>query len=469
MEQKELNNILKNHETWLKSDGSCGIKADFSHENLAYVDLSNKNLVKANLYAANLTGANLVNTQLAWADLRKAKLNSANLSHADLTDANLSDAELSVTNLIGANLREAVLYGTKLWETILVRSSFIQSKWVGVDAYKLTLDEVDLSGAVLIGIRGIDEISYKKPNLSGIVTDGIFYSHIPTELRLKYEEGFVMVHKDAIVHTMAFPEELKEAGMSLLSYFHTVIEQKYPNENVSLTLRQDGLLVTMIVEPPTGEREKYENEFKKYTDVLKKEIPMQSYFTEREHIIRLENQLEIANAQVKTTEKILRLQDHQIRNQGNQIVYLDNKMDLLISTIHSVASKNILPPINIKISQLTSNVVDTDINNTNILNLVREIADELDELTESLDKNTAESDSIEQLKNNIKSACDNYMEEPYNCFAWIHKLGEYIESLKAAHEHVESVLSWGEKAHKSYLRLIVLYNKVANILTLTEI
>ena len=94
MNRDELNQILKDHKTWL--DGSDGWsdedRADLQEADLSGADLQEAELFGANLFAANLQGANLQGAKLCDADLCWADLRGANLKGADLRGANLRDA-----------------------------------------------------------------------------------------------------------------------------------------------------------------------------------------------------------------------------------------------------------------------------------------------------------------------------------------------------------------------------------------
>jgi len=76
MDKEKLQNILKDHELWIKSEGEEGKKA---------------NLSGANLRRAYLVGADLRRADLRRADLEKANLEKANLAGADLGWAYLSN------------------------------------------------------------------------------------------------------------------------------------------------------------------------------------------------------------------------------------------------------------------------------------------------------------------------------------------------------------------------------------------
>ena len=92
MEQEKLNEIIADHNKWLKNEGGeCA-------------ELSGANLIGANLRGANLRGANLRGADLWMANLHKANLYKADLRGADLCMANLHKADLRGASLEGAIL-----------------------------------------------------------------------------------------------------------------------------------------------------------------------------------------------------------------------------------------------------------------------------------------------------------------------------------------------------------------------------
>jgi uncharacterized protein YjbI with pentapeptide repeats len=98
--------MVKWHGIWIASEGSEGIRADFSGADLSAIDLSGRNLCLADLSGAVLADTKLTGALLIAADFRDANLTRANLAEADLRGANFQgahrrDADLS-NSRIGA-------------------------------------------------------------------------------------------------------------------------------------------------------------------------------------------------------------------------------------------------------------------------------------------------------------------------------------------------------------------------------
>ena len=84
MTQQELNEIIKEHQHWIKEDCAGWEKM---RANLRGADLYGANLRGADLYRANLRGADLHGADLRGANLRGANLRGADLYGADLRGA----------------------------------------------------------------------------------------------------------------------------------------------------------------------------------------------------------------------------------------------------------------------------------------------------------------------------------------------------------------------------------------------
>lgn len=156
MEEKELEEILKNHQHFLKRDidGWENMRASLQFADLKGANLEYADLKGAILRFADLRNANLNHADLSGADLRFADLKGANLLYINLHNVNLEDA-----NLEGANLWSACLNGTNLFKANLSCADlrFADLKWAYLQSANLTnanlkdakLDFANLSDAIL--------------------------------------------------------------------------------------------------------------------------------------------------------------------------------------------------------------------------------------------------------------------------------------------------------------------------------
>lgn len=120
--------------------------------------------------------------------------------------------------------------------------------------------------------------------------------------------------KPSIEHAIEFAPEQKQAGMKILSYFAEVLENKYPDKNVRVTLHQDGPKVTMNVYGPDGVADKIEESLEQYMLVVRGVNPPQSLFEDKIEILKLENMLEMARMETRQAERIAQIAERQRDN-----------------------------------------------------------------------------------------------------------------------------------------------------------
>ena len=108
-ETTPIADALKDHETWLATDGREGKRASLTRSDLAGSDLSGADLRRADLSRADLKGANLQGARLAGASLPGASFEDADLVGADCRNADLRGAQFRGADLAGAVLHEADL------------------------------------------------------------------------------------------------------------------------------------------------------------------------------------------------------------------------------------------------------------------------------------------------------------------------------------------------------------------------
>ena len=143
--RSELNEIITNHQHWLREDIDGW---ELKRADLSNLDLSYANLTGAHLSDANLTGANLANANFTGAHLSYANLTGANLTNANLTGAYLSNANLTGANLTCSNLKDSDLTGINVYNVHNMpniplacpsEGSFIGWKKIGNNLIKLEI------------------------------------------------------------------------------------------------------------------------------------------------------------------------------------------------------------------------------------------------------------------------------------------------------------------------------------------
>lgn len=108
-----------------------------------------------------------------------------------------------------------------------------------------------------------------------------------------------------IKRSIKFPPELKQAGISILSYFSHILSAKYPDMEVSVTIEQTDDKVTLIIDSPEGECERIEKDLAAYGLIVIGEKSPEELLNDPLEIIRLKNKLEIAALELRQTRELL--------------------------------------------------------------------------------------------------------------------------------------------------------------------
>ena len=154
--QSELNEIITDHQHWLRED--------IDGWEFKRADLSNLDLSDANLTGAKLTCANLTNANLTGAKLTGANLTNANLTDAYLTCANLSDANLRGANLTGANLTNANLTGANLTNANLTGAYLSDANLTGANLTCANLKDSNLTDTNVYNVHNMPNIPLACPS-----------------------------------------------------------------------------------------------------------------------------------------------------------------------------------------------------------------------------------------------------------------------------------------------------------------
>ncbi|MCP4351776.1 MAG: toll/interleukin-1 receptor domain-containing protein [Desulfobacterales bacterium] len=280
----------------------------------------------ANLQIANLQGADLQGADLLVANLQGANLQRANLQGADLQGANLQKADLLVANLQGANFQKANLQGADLW---------------GANLQKADLTEADFEGANLeradLQLANIERIYLQDANLKFLRINSESLSHIPENIRQQYGKTWLVtsqVRKEntekLIIRSIEFPPEYHQAGISILNYFSTVLRKKYPDVKATVQIKQEGLKVTMTIDPVEGDREIIEKALDEYGLVVTGKMPPEEYTDDRLLIVELKSQLRIAQSQVETQRELLELTE---KGHNQRIKSIEEEVHWLRNTV----------------------------------------------------------------------------------------------------------------------------------------
>jgi hypothetical protein len=104
-----------------------------------------------------------------------------------------------------------------------------------------------------------------------------------------------------INRSIEFPPQYHQAGLGILSYFGTVLREKYPEHNAKVRIEQEGLCVRLIIESENGDREVIEKALQEYELVVRGERQPEEFFSNKSKVLELKNELRIAQVRIEMT------------------------------------------------------------------------------------------------------------------------------------------------------------------------
>jgi CheY-like chemotaxis protein len=183
---------------------------------------------------------------------------------------------------------------------------------------------------------------YEYKLVSGLLTD--IYQKLPTS-----SNSYLDTNR--IVRSLEFPPELKSAVVSILGYFNDILNKKYPEIDVGVSIEQKQETITLIISTPEGKKEIIEKELNDYKSVILGDMKPEDFITDRYEVILLRNKLEIAALEVRQTRQLLeserehfghrisQLEDH-TKLLSKMLDKEENQKEQLISCIKDLSTKS---------------------------------------------------------------------------------------------------------------------------------
>lgn len=111
-----------------------------------------------------------------------------------------------------------------------------------------------------------------------------------------------------INRSIEFPPEYHQAGLGILNYFGTVLREKCPDENATVTIEQDGLIVRLVIESENGNREVIEKALQEYQMVIQGQMKPEDLFESKLKVIELKSELRVAQVRIDTQQDLIQHQ-----------------------------------------------------------------------------------------------------------------------------------------------------------------
>jgi pyruvate kinase len=120
--------------------------------------------------------------------------------------------------------------------------------------------------------------------------------------------------RSQIHRSIEFPPEYRESGIAILSYFSKIVQSKYRDLEVGVTIGQLGNKVTLVVETPEGKKEAIEQTLAEYGMVVLGEMAPEELLDSKIEALALRQELRLAQVRIEGLKEIGILQNETLRD-----------------------------------------------------------------------------------------------------------------------------------------------------------
>jgi hypothetical protein len=154
-----------------------------------------------------------------------------------------------------------------------------------------------------------------------------------------------------IERSIEFPPEYWTAGTSILSYFSHILTVKYPDKNIKVRIEQEGLLLRMIIDTPTGEIETIEKTLDEYAMVFTGQLPPESFLNDPFEIMALKNKLEITKLELRQAKELYEIASNKDRQRIDSLeTQVNNLFSLIGHSLHRESKSNVPLTVNVPVN-----------------------------------------------------------------------------------------------------------------------
>jgi hypothetical protein len=186
-----------------------------------------------------------------------------------------------------------------------------------------------------------------------------FFSQNYQELIVE-ELSSIQQNAYSVERAIEFPPEYYQAGVTVLANFGEILRDKYPNINAKVRIEQEGNIVRMHVGLPNGEVDTVEEVLEKYFLVVSKQAPAESLFESRLKVAKLENKLDLIDAEIRSSERALKLsienrEDMKAAHEQAVLGFqqIISKQSTHINTLIHLASQQVASHEKVQLAQIT--------------------------------------------------------------------------------------------------------------------
>lgn len=247
-----------------------------------------------------------------------------------------------------------------------------------------------------------------------------------------------------------FPPEYHQAGLGILSFFGTYLRKNYPEEDATVSIKQDGLKVVMSIQTKDGKFETVEKALNEYGLIVSGNAAIQNYTNQQDLILELRDELRFAALRIESQKDRLVDKDRTIENQQQQIIQF---MKILGNGIAQPQGNIEFNPI---INVTTS--LDSQVNLTqDFSSLLSTVSDLTNQLTQAPDAHS----TLTRLQGALETVDGNSSQDEIKRSPIMTKLRQVLDELLNSESSLNKALEKAESGRALAAKLATQYNKIA--------
>lgn len=269
-------------------------------------------------------------------------------------------------------------------------------------------------------------------------------------IELEQEERFSNDGSNVVINkSIEFPAEYHQAGVGILNFFSTYLNENYPNQNATVRIEQKGLKVKMIVESEDGSSEVIEKALHEYEQIMSgRESPTK--FTQNEKLIlELRNEVRAAKFRIESQQDILTLQNEKLRTSESRI---DKLLELVGEGLKKQSS-----PISVQVNPCIQNNLSVTFNSD-----VSSSMGCLEELSDLLPKDDDVCLPILDLSKSLQKIESETSPETVRSSSAMTKFSRFVEKLSDTNNSIRKAIDASQQGYEIALELVGKYNKIAS-------
>ncbi len=273
----------------------------------------------------------------------------------------------------------------------------------------------------------------------------------PSVLELARSEQFNSYTPEPVVdRSIEFPPEYQQAGIGILNYFASYLNEEYPGENATVRIEQTGLNVRMVVVSESGSKEVIEKALHEYELIISGQERADKFTDSETLILELRNELRVAKFRLESQQDIISLQN---LNQNKSESHIEGLMKLLGNGLKSSSENH----INVQVNPCIQNSVVVEINQDVSLALGN-----IEELLESLPKDSEALLPLKDLEQSLITIESEKDKEKVRRSSTMSKFYRIIDQLSDVNSAIKKAVDAAEQGYDVAKKLAGNYNKIAS-------